>query len=100
MTTEHLAILIGVLQAADAATTLYFLKHTTLQEANPLLRRLFDIFGPAQTLLVSKGLLAAAIWYWHAAIPVESLWLIVVVYVGVVAWNFKHILRVREAAQN
>lgn len=55
MTTFHLSILIAALQLADAASTLYFLKHTRLQEANPLLRNLFEKFGPVPVLRQSRS---------------------------------------------
>jgi hypothetical protein len=92
MTTSELAILIALLQVADAASTLYFLRYTEIQEANPLLRRLFARFGAAPTLLVLKGAYAASIWVWRESLSPWSLWLVVALYVAVVAWNL-HLIR-------
>lgn len=97
MTPLQLSILIAALQLADAASTLYFLRHTRLQEANPILRTLFEKFGAAPTLLTLKGGFAAAIWHWHASIPVQTLWFLVVLYVGVVGWNVWHILKAKTS---
>jgi hypothetical protein len=96
MTSLQLVLLLAALQIADAASTLYFLKHTQLHEANPVLRWAFERFGPATSLLVSKGIFMAAIWYYHDVTPLWMLWSVAVFYVGVVGWNVYNIRQYRE----
>jgi hypothetical protein len=96
MTSLHLVLLLAALQIADAASTLYFLKHTQMHEANPILRWAFDRFGPVTSLLVSKGVFVAAVWYYHDVLPMWMLWSAAVFYVGVVVWNVYNIRQYGE----
>ena len=92
-----LIFLIATLQLADIATTLYFLRHSTLKEASPLLLWFFERIGPAPTLFGLKGAYCAAIWYWYASIPEQTLWVVVAILVGVVLWNLHHIQKVKTS---
>jgi hypothetical protein len=87
--------LLIALQVADIATTLYFLKHTTLIEGNPILRKLFDQFGAAPTLLVAKGAFVVLLWvsYPYLSGYEWMLWPICAFYVWVVVYNLKMIKR-------
>jgi hypothetical protein len=49
-----LLIILAALQVGDILTTLRFLK-VGIQEANPILRQLFEEVGPIPVLLLSKG---------------------------------------------
>jgi hypothetical protein len=96
MTSLQLVLLLAALQIADAASTLHFLKHTQMHEANPVLRWAFERFGPEASLLVLKGIFVAAVWYYHDVLPMWTLWGAVMFYVGVVGWNVYNIRQYRE----
>ncbi len=89
MTAQHLIIAIIVLQIADAASTVYFLQHTTLTEANPLLARLFKLADPLIVLLVLKGIFAVGIWTFQTHFAIEALWAVTALYVAVVINNVR-----------
>jgi hypothetical protein len=96
ITHAHLVLAAIVLQVLDAASTLYFLRHTRLTEANPVLARLFAAFGPAPTLLVLKGAFAWGLWLYQALLPVWALALVCALYVAVVANNVRLIRRAKQ----
>lgn len=56
-----LALLFAAASAADALITLKLLGRPGKREANPLLRRLFQRFGAGPSLLITKGIIVAAV---------------------------------------
>jgi hypothetical protein len=78
--------LLIALQLADIATTHYALRTGIGQEANPLLRKLFDKFGHEVVLLVTKGAFIVFLWFAHPYILTEVLYLVAAGYVWVI-WN-------------
>jgi len=89
VTAQNLILAIIVLQVADALSTVYFLDRTDLIEANPVLAKLFDLFGHIPTLLLLKGAFAAAIWYWQDLFAYWALVAVAAGYVAVVANNVR-----------
>ena len=89
MTAQHLILAIIVLQVLDAASTVYFLQHTTLTEANPILAKLFELVEPLIVLLSLKGVFAVGIWMYQDSFAFEALMLVVLVYVAVVFNNIR-----------
>lgn len=75
---------------ADAALTLYALKHGGY-EANPVMRRLMAVMTPPVALFVVKALHATAVF---AALQFIVLWLpvIALIFVAVCLWNIAQIL--------
>ena len=80
-----------VLQVLDLATTVYFMAHPALGlvEGNPLLARLFAIFGVLPVLVTIKGAVMALCFYLQAAIPDLLVAAICLGYLYVVVNNFK-----------
>lgn len=89
MTAQHLILAIIVLQVLDAASTVYFLQHTTLTEANPILAKLFEVVEPLIVLLTLKSVFAVGIWMYQDSFAVEALWAVAALYVGVVVNNLR-----------
>jgi hypothetical protein len=85
--------LLIALQVLDAATTMMFLSRGVGVEANPIMRKLFERFGPAPVLIVVKGAVIAMLW-WATTIrcPQEAVigaWVLVAIYVWIVVNNIK-----------
>jgi hypothetical protein len=88
------------LQFADAISTLYFLKHTTIQEANPVLKWAFDKFGAMRTLIIAKGTLIAFLWYYQEFLTQSFLIGFCLLYIAVVIWNVYLIIKHRKAEKD
>jgi hypothetical protein len=80
-----LAILLSLLQVADAATT-YKILNNGGRELNPVMNWLFKRFGMLNVLVVKVILVSAAGIYLYATYPLLLI-LLCLVYVGVVGWN-------------
>ena len=81
----HLAILLSLLQVADAATT-YRILNKGGRELNPVMDWLFKRFGMLNVLAVKVILVSMAGVYLYIVFPVGLIPLCIL-YVGVVAWN-------------
>jgi len=90
-----LLIAIAVLFAADAATTVWILKHGG-RELNPALARLMGGIGTQEALAVAKLATFAALLLWREAIPIETLAVLAAVYVAALAWNVRVMLKLRR----
>ena len=88
-----LVYLLLVLQALDLATTLYVLRKGTGAEANPIARKLMDVFGPEFGLALPKIALAGAIWTFRDTTPAWAFALLCVMYVVIVANNLRFVLK-------
>ena len=99
MTYMHILILIAVLQVVDIATTVYILRTGIGYEANPIMRKLIEVFGSAPVaLIVTKVPLVAAL-AWaavHGAVGTEALWVGAAISALVVANNLLVIKRGRK----
>lgn len=84
------------LRLADIATTHYALRTGIGTEANPLLRKLFDKFGHAPVLLVTKGVFIAGVWFGQDYIHPYAIVAMVALYLWVVASNLNVILKGRK----
>jgi hypothetical protein len=80
-----LAILLSLLQVADAATT-YKILNNGGRELNPVMDWLFKRFGMLNVLAVKVVLVTIAGIYLYVTFPVALIPLCIL-YVGVVAWN-------------
>ena len=89
MTAQHLILAIIVLQVLDAASTVYFLRHTNLTEANPVLVKLFELADPLIVILTLKCIFAVGILVNHDAFHMWGLWFVAAVYVAVVVNNVR-----------
>ena len=81
----HLAILLSLLQVADAATT-YRIINKGGRELNPVMNWLFKRFGMLNVLAVKVILVSMAGVYLYITFPVGLIPLCIL-YVGVVGWN-------------
>lgn len=81
----HLAILLSLLQVADAATT-YKIINRGGRELNPVMNWLFKRFGMLNVLAVKVILVSMAGVYLYITFPVGLIPLCIL-YVGVVGWN-------------
>lgn len=81
----HLAILLSLLQVADAATT-YKIINKGGRELNPVMNWLFKRFGMLNVLAVKVILVSMAGVYLYITFPVGLIPLCIL-YVGVVGWN-------------
>jgi hypothetical protein len=80
-----------VLQAVDAWSTLAVLEQGG-REINPIMAKLFDLYGAFETLFVTKIVVAFFIW----AVAIDSfvsLVILVVVYLLVVGNNMRELMR-------
>lgn len=82
-----------VLQLADIATTLYVLRTGTGSEANPIIRKLMDVFGYELGLILPKIALAGAIWTFRSTTPAWAYALLCVLYVVIVVNNLRFVFR-------
>jgi hypothetical protein len=80
-----LAILLSLLQVADAATT-YKILNNGGRELNPVMDWLFKRFGMLNVLAVKVVLVTIAGIYLYITFPVGLIPLCIL-YVGVVGWN-------------
>ena len=77
MTYWHILILIAVLQAVDIATTAYVLRTGIGYEANPIMRKLIEVFGSAPVAMIVTKVPLVAVVAWAAsqgAVSTEALW--------------------------
>ena len=81
----HLAILLSLLQVADAATT-YRILNKGGREFNPVMNWLFKRFGMLNVLAVKVILVSMAGVYLYITYPIALIPLCIL-YVGVVGWN-------------
>lgn len=94
---ETLLIAMCVGSAADAATTAYFLKHTRITEANPVLRWVIDragIIGMVVYKAATAGAFVACHFYVYP-LPWEVVAALALYFFGLAAWN---IYLIRKAA--
>ena len=96
MTIEHLAYLLMALQVADGLTTYLALKKGAA-EGNPVMRKLFEKVGMVPALIITKGALMCAAWYWRDAIGLLGLGLLCAWYL-VVAVNNVRVMRRQGAS--
>ena len=80
------------LQLADIFTTAYLLSQPGYYETNRILAEAMDRFGLIPTLIISKGLVMAAITYFLPIIPVWFLVVFIVIYLGVFWNNIRHVI--------
>jgi hypothetical protein len=80
-----LAILLSLLQVADAATT-YKILNKGGRELNPVMDKLFKRFGMLNVLVFKVILVSMAGVYLYITFPLALIPLCIL-YVGVVAWN-------------
>ena len=90
-----LVYLLLVLQALDLATTIYVLRKGTGAEANPIARKLMDVFGPELGLALPKLLIAGVIWTVRDTTPPVVFAGLCAVYIVIVANNLKFALRTK-----
>ena len=88
--------LLLALQVLDLATTLYVLRTGKGAEANPIARKLMDVFGPELGLALPKIALAGAIWTFRDTTPAWAFALLCVMYVVIVGNNLRFVFRGRE----
>lgn len=77
MTYWHILILIAALQAVDFATTVYVLRTGIGYEANPIMRKLIEVFGsaPVAMIVAKVPFVAALVWAAvHGAVSTGVLW--------------------------
>ena len=90
--TLALFILLTCMQVLDIVTTYVVLKKGGV-ELNPIMRKLFDKFGVIPTLLVSKVILLAVVFYGYdqanSTVSNIVLTLLCAMYTFVLANNFK-----------
>lgn len=79
------------LQVLDVLTTMVALSNPKLREGNPILAKLFNTFGPAPVLVVTKVALLGVIWYLLPNIYIEAIWGLCAFYVWIVVNNIKKI---------
>ena len=99
MTYVHILILIAVLQAVDIATTAYVLRTGIGYEANPIMRKLIEVFGsaPVAMIVAKVPFVAALVWAAvHGAVSTEALWACAVISALVVVNNLRVIQRGRN----
>ena len=77
MTYWHILILIAALQAVDIATTIYILRTGIGYEANPIMRKLIEVFGsaPVAMIVTKVPFVAALVWAAvHGTVSTGVLW--------------------------
>tara|TARA_R110000868_G_scaffold401925_1_gene677769 strand:- start:329 stop:598 length:270 start_codon:yes stop_codon:yes gene_type:complete len=88
----NLFLIVVVLQVADITTTLYGLK-IGLVENNPIMAKMFAIFGPTEGILLSKAVFIGTLYYFEEYFPPAAMWAIVAIYILVVINNFRNLLK-------
>ena len=77
------------LQALDIVSTFLALRQPGVYEANPILAPLFKQFGALPVMIAAKLAFATYVWYAHASINKDIVWLMCAGYAYVVINNFK-----------
>jgi hypothetical protein len=92
MLATYLIVALGVLQIADWYTTISILERGG-KELNPVMRKAMEIFGEEPALAI-KGIIVMLCGFF---LMQHVFWLVilVMVYVFVVAWNTKELLKMR-----
>lgn len=91
-----LLLLLIALQIIDAATTLYGLRSDGAHESNPLMRSLFDRFGDAPVLLITKLAMILAFVIYSDAPHIQALLIAAnVLYAGIIVNNFRVLYKLR-----
>lgn len=99
MTYVHIIILIAALQAVDIATTAYVLRTGIGYEANPIMRKLIEVFGSAPVAMIVTKVPLVAVTAWAAsqgAVSTEALWACAAISALVAANNLWVIKRGRK----
>lgn len=88
-----LLLALAVVTLLDHVSTAYFLKHTTLQEGNPLMRKIIDRFGLTGLFVAKAASLGVIVLLNHIQpIAWQVLAGLCVMYATVVCWNVLNIL--------
>ena len=94
--------LMAALQAADGWTTYTLHKLAAesrrfkFREMNPLLRKVMAWIGVEEALWIAK--LAAMAWLWfHPVLLARDQWLLIAVYVLIVANNYRQVKKLKRA---
>jgi len=90
MPTLNFIYVLLALQALDLISTVIALRNPNVSEANPFLAPLFKQFGALPTLLVLKSAFAVFLYFQHALIPDQLIWIACAGYAWVVVNNFKN----------
>lgn len=85
---QYLIYAVLALQVLDVASTLYAFRNGAT-EANPVMRKLMDLFGVEVGLILPKLFFAGAVWIWQDYIADWGLVLVCVGYLVVVANNVR-----------
>lgn len=91
----YLATAFVILQVLDLLTTAYFMSHSELglKEGNPVLAKLFSVFGVIPTLIVAKTALCVVLIVYMHQLPEWFLAASCIFYVYVVTNNLKLIVK-------
>lgn len=93
MLAMYLLVALGVLQIADWYTTISILERGG-KELNPVMRKAMELFGEEPALAI-KGIVVLLCGFFLMQ-HVFWLALLVIIYVLVVAWNTKELLKMRS----
>ena len=99
MTYMHIIILIAVLQVVDIATTAYILRTGIGYEANPIMRKLIEVFGSAPVAMIVTKVPLVAVVAWAASqgtVSTEVLWACAALSAAVAVNNLLVIKRGRK----
>lgn len=99
MTYWHILILIAALQAVDIATTAYILRTGIGYEANPIMRKLIEVFGSAPVAMIVTKVPFVAVLAWAASrgtVSTGALWACAALSVAVAVNNLLVIKRGRK----
>lgn len=93
MLAMYLLVALGVLQIADWYTTISILERGG-RELNPVMRKAMEIFGEEPALAI-KGIIVMLCGF---CLITHVFWLalLVIIYVLVVAWNTKELIKMRS----
>lgn len=84
----YLIFSIIILQLLDIISSLYAFKQGAI-EANPIMKKSIDLFGNTFGLLLPKLPFVGLLWYFQKSLPVESLVIVIAIYLLVIINNFK-----------
>lgn len=88
--------LLALTNLADHASTVYFLKHTTLTEANPVLRKVIERFGLTGLFFTKASVLGViGLIHYIQPLPWQVLAGMCVMYVLVVIWNITQVVKAK-----
>ena len=103
MTPTTFFIVMCVLQAADGWTTYTLHKLAAesrkykFRELNPILRKVMEWVGVGEALWIAK--LAALAWLWlHPVLLARDQWILIAVYVLIVANNYRQVRKIKKGA--